>query len=528
MQQVEHSWDITNGWIPKTGGFEHNLDVHEGNHSTSSAPINDPNSRGFSIWMSENIVDFLWQTYWITKNQEIPEILRRLGNAVDLYGFTSTYNASTEDHETQPPFAAIGDIRAKSCNKTREDTDLLYFASAWANDSTRTSDDFWPYYSDTHNIETVLILASAYYFENNADNKKRLKARIEKLISGWGHTGCANVFSNVYRLFNWQHRSNSVRTWQWVNDEQPIASSPNSIISNPITISPSSPSDNKLASSMVTFDDVSEQSIDFAPFSHQPFWIGMPDVNNDGCADLFAGTHNDNAGTSQMWLHNVIAGKCSNQFSHYSNNEGKYSQLGGGRITSRYVFSNITQKLSGLPDIFGSDADGGDSVIYPLSSDVKTGGLPIYNNEKPGCRGGFARCVALDINGDGDIELVATAKIGNEKRRIYNPLTNATIVEKLTDETVDGYNSPSYLIVDVDGDSWPDIVAGSSNGYWRYNPIKADFDDFTFAFIPPVSRSVTPNMQVPLDYDNDGDFDILFGHGSWSIEETKNEFYLSL
>jgi hypothetical protein len=516
MQQNKHSWDKTNNWLPKSGGFEHNLDVHEGNHSATSAPTNDSNSRGFSTWMSENIADFLWQSYWITDNQKIPEILRRLGNAVDMYGFTSRYNTATEEHDTLPAFLTVGDIRTKSCNRTKADTDLMYFASPWANDRKRTSDDFWPYYSDTHNIETVLILASAYYFENNIENKKRLKARIEKLITGWAHTGCANVFSNVYRLFNWQHRSNAVRTWQWIDNKQPI-------------ITKSSPTiDAQPVSEMVSFEEVSKKSIDFAPLSHQPFWIGMPDINSNGCPDLFVGTHNDNAGTSQMWLHKVNDGRCTNQFTHYKNSIGKYSQSGNGRITSRYVFSNITRKTSGLPDIFGSDADGGDSVIYPLSNSILEGDAPIYKGEIKGCRGGFARCLALDINGDGDLEFLVSAKTGNIKRRIYDPLTNSTIISGLANSSEPGYKSSSYLIVDVDGDSWPDIIDGKNGGYWRYNPRAKKLDAFKAAFIHPIrSRSVTPNMQIPLDFDNDGDFDILFGYGSWSSDSGK-EFYLSL
>lgn len=521
MQQNHHAWDITNNWLPKSGGFEHNLDVHEGNNSASTAPLNDSNSRGFSTWMSENIADFLWQSYWITKNQKIPEMLRKLGNAVDLYGFTSQYNSSTGEHTTIEPFSTIGDVRTKSCNKTSKDTDLLYFASVWANDSTRTSGDFWPYYSDTHNIETVSVLATAYYFESDSANKERLKSRIEKMITGWAHTGCSSVFSNVHRLFNWQHRSNSIRTWQWINGESTADTS------TPVT-PPSTLPDGFTPSPMISFSEISESSINFAPFAHQPFWIGMPDVNIDGCSDLFVGTHNDNAGTSQMFLHKVEGGQCTNQFTHYGNEDGKYSQVGSGRITSRYVFSNITGNESGLPDIFGSDADGGDSVIYPIlgiSGDAKT---PKYKQETKGCRGDKARCLALDINGDGNIEFIVSANTGNIKRRIYAPLTNNTIINGLTKNTEPGYNSASYLIVDVNGDSWPDIVDGKNGGYWLYNSITQELEEFVFAFSHPITnRSVTPNMQVPLDYDNDGDFDILFGYGSWSTN-TGKEFYLSL
>ena len=35
-------------------------------------------------------------------------------------------------------------------------------------------------------------------------------------------------------------------------------------------------------------------------------------------------------------------------------------------------------------------------------------------------------------------------------------------------------------------------------------------------------------MQISLDYDNDGDFDVLFGSGQWGPKERDKEFYLSL
>lgn len=220
MQQTEKSWDITNGWTPKSGGFTHNLDVHEGASNEGNAATGDTNARGFSGWMSENIADFLWQAYWITGNTDIPGMLTRLADAVDQYAFTSVYNSGTGDHDTLSEFAALADpVRAQTCNTTRDDTAMVYLASAYADDATRTSGDWYPYYSDNHNIETVLILAAGHYFETDTAIKTRLEARITKLVDGWSNTSCAAIFSNVYRLWNWQHRSNSVRTWDWIEGE---------------------------------------------------------------------------------------------------------------------------------------------------------------------------------------------------------------------------------------------------------------------------------------------------------------------
>lgn len=219
MQQTEKSWDIANGWTPKSGGFSHNIDVHEGNQSASSAPKGDANARGFSAWMSENISDFLWQTYWITGNSKIPSMLTKLANAIDLYGFTSTYDESTENYIRKTQFLAGS--RAMGCNTNRDFAELLYFASAIASPAGTANDDWWPWYSDSHNIETIHILATGLYFESDPQKRKRLVARINLISDSSINTGCANV-SSTKRLWNWQHRSNSYRTWSWVKDQKKV------------------------------------------------------------------------------------------------------------------------------------------------------------------------------------------------------------------------------------------------------------------------------------------------------------------
>jgi hypothetical protein len=210
MQQTVKAWDTTNGWTPKSGGFTHNIDVHEGVHTEQSAIVGDTDARGFSAWMSENIADFLWQAYHVTGNADAPEMLRQLANAVETYGFTTSYNTVTDSYALRSAFS--GQNHTQSCNTTGANTDHLYMASAYASDVQLAGDDWWPYYSDNHNIETVLTLSAGYRFETDADNKEKLLSRINEIQAGWINTNCALVFSNVYRLFNWQHRSNSIRT----------------------------------------------------------------------------------------------------------------------------------------------------------------------------------------------------------------------------------------------------------------------------------------------------------------------------
>jgi len=211
MQQVIKSWDAANGWTPKSGALTHNIEVHEGSESQSSAPSGATNQRGFSPWMTENIVDFLWQTYWITNNDDIPEILRQIANAIDSYGFTTVFSDGSYSLKS----AYVGN-HTNGCNRQPVGTDMVYFGSAYADDATLSSDAWWPWYTESHSIETVLTLAAGYHFETDALTRTRLKTRIDKLISGWSNSACADV-SNTMRLWNWQHRSNSVRTWYWID-----------------------------------------------------------------------------------------------------------------------------------------------------------------------------------------------------------------------------------------------------------------------------------------------------------------------
>ena len=80
------------------------------------------------------------------------------------------------------------------------------------------------WFSDQHNVEVTLIMAAGYYFESDMTKRASLKARAEGLLDyidpQKGPTDCALSTSSNYagppRAWNWQMRSNSVRTWQWV------------------------------------------------------------------------------------------------------------------------------------------------------------------------------------------------------------------------------------------------------------------------------------------------------------------------
>jgi len=218
MQQVEKSWEKENGWIPKSGAFTHSWCRHEG--CASGYPGDGTtDDRRFSPWMSENIADFLWQAYNITGRSDIPEMLRLLGNAIDLYGFTSSYLSGVGLSSTYQNKNGLNTITLSCSAADPAPTSMLYSGSAFA--SAEALSETALAYTDQHNVEVILPLALAFYFETNSDSRTRLYSRIKHLERQWlSNTpeDCSRL-TRPPRVFNWQHRSNSVRTWNWVLTE---------------------------------------------------------------------------------------------------------------------------------------------------------------------------------------------------------------------------------------------------------------------------------------------------------------------
>ena len=227
MQQVEQPWDSANGWLPKSGAFTHSWGAHEGMGFPGGGNADD---RRFSPWMSENIADFLWQVYHVfapdsellaLPPEEVGEMLRLLGNAIDLYGFTSSYvggQGLDADYETK---SGMETIYISCAARNNEAVSLLYSGSAYASaealQHTAMNDGG---YADQHNVEVLLPLSAALYFETDTSNQDRLMARMAHIERQWFNNrpkDCSTIFHpQVYRLFNWQHRSNSAATMSWV------------------------------------------------------------------------------------------------------------------------------------------------------------------------------------------------------------------------------------------------------------------------------------------------------------------------
>ncbi|MEN3158055.1 hypothetical protein ABC502_06695 [Alkalimonas sp. NCh-2] len=220
MQNETTRWERFNNWLPKSGAFVHAWSVHEGHEREAQAATGQTDNRRFSPWMSENIADFLWHSFQITQDERIPGMLKRLGDAIDRYGFRSRY-LSGEQLEAQ--YEARFDAQGRRACTGASDlaTDLLYSASPFASDKAMIAAHEQYHWTDKHNIQIILPLALAYHFSEDTSDRKRLAARISHIQAQWTQNesqNCAGVFGNTYRMWNWQHRSNSLATWLWVQN----------------------------------------------------------------------------------------------------------------------------------------------------------------------------------------------------------------------------------------------------------------------------------------------------------------------
>jgi hypothetical protein len=232
MQQEPKAWDIANGWLPMSGAFTHSWARHEG---WELPPEGTADDRRFSPWMSENIADFLWHAYHVTSDAQlaatIGEMLRQLGNAIDLYGFMSLYEAGEGVRATYTRKPGLSGSYNSCGAPDGLAVELMYSGSAYASPAALTKTQMGEGgFVDQHNVEVILPLALAFHFESDAVAKQRLLARIEHMKRQWTNNpakSCARIFSSqVYRLFNWQHRSNSVGTWEWVRQSAGVELQP--------------------------------------------------------------------------------------------------------------------------------------------------------------------------------------------------------------------------------------------------------------------------------------------------------------
>jgi len=176
------------------GSWRNSWNLHE---DDSWQPERDV--RGSSPWMSENIIDGLWHAWLVTGDTRIPTMITAFGRYMERYGWIDVKAIKSNRDWRNPCSGANGQI-------------AWYWSSSQASFAKLADiEDSDGWYSDSHNVELVMPVAAAYYFETDHAQSAALKRRLDALQSSYS-TECAEV-SGTTRRFNWNNRGAGVAMW---------------------------------------------------------------------------------------------------------------------------------------------------------------------------------------------------------------------------------------------------------------------------------------------------------------------------
>ena len=176
------------------GSWRNSWNLHE---DDSWKPERDV--RGSSPWMSENIIDGLWHTWLVTGDKRIPEMITAFARYMERYGWIDV-NTIVQGHEWRNP-----------CSGDKGQIAWYWASSTAPRSKLAEIEDSDGWYSDAHNVELVMPVAAAYYFERDPQQSEALKRRLNALASSY-NTECAQI-GETLRRFNWNNRGSGVAVW---------------------------------------------------------------------------------------------------------------------------------------------------------------------------------------------------------------------------------------------------------------------------------------------------------------------------
>lgn len=196
------------------GSWRHSWSKHEGSQYPGDGVVDD---KRFSPWMTENIVDSLWQAFQLTDDPRIPTMIKKASRAIVDWGFTDSQGYILKYGKTLEKIA--GNSWHLGCNVTKDT--LLYSATSVGSAEVLIStQDKNGFYSDTHNAEAIFMLSLGYLFEDDESYKELIRTRIDSIRNGYLNAECGSM-SNTPRMFNWSNRSNYWGTYNWVLKQNP-------------------------------------------------------------------------------------------------------------------------------------------------------------------------------------------------------------------------------------------------------------------------------------------------------------------
>ena len=218
------------------------------------------------------------------------------------------------------------------------------------------------------------------------------------------------------------------------------------------------------------------------------------DFDGDGDIDVFAGSSGDD---KVVWFENLDGkGSFGNEIIISTDLSGCYSIITGDLDND------------GDEDVIYTSSDN-DEIFWQKNTDSKgavSGQIIIDNNAEL-----TTDLIAKDIDGDGDLDLVASLPLVNKVVWYENTDGLGTFSsQKII--TSDGFRYSSVFAEDIDGDGDLDIISGSTSGSssvaWYENlDGKGNFGAQNL-----MAESMKVDDVVATDLDMDGDIDIISAH----------------
>ncbi len=199
------------------------------------------------------------------------------------------------------------------------------------------------------------------------------------------------------------------------------------------------------------------------------------------------------------------------------------------------AFSQFTEHLIAMPvpDFYTTgvsagdlDGDGDDDVVASTMVVPYDANLLWYANDGTGAfgppqqihQGGIrsGETAVADLDGDGDLDIVATWNWGQDCYVYYNNGSGSFSIGPMIGHTSTYYRW-TFQVGDLTGDGWADVMLGNDDnlaGLWLIT------NDGTGGFLPQQHINNSMNGPISLrmiDVDIDGDLDVIYISSSYGI-----------